>query len=155
MNIKQSAISVVIALFIAATATPALAAPCTMPGSIVSVTNNRVGNFERVIFNCRRPFPGTYSVSTAAPQFIEDGSGNVITVTGPKYQQIRFKSVVWTCSIAENLHVPKVAIKDIKKIGQFEGVVTYVIGYRNASQYITTYAYNSSATIRKVVMLFH
>ena len=131
----------------------ALSSPCTAPRSIKHVKNTHIGNYEYVVFDVRRPPNPHYSVTTQTGPFTEDASGDPVAVTGPKFKQIAFTGVYWTCTIAETFSLPNTAIKDIKKTGQFEGHVTYVVGYRNASTYLGTYSYDVG-NIRKVVMQF-
>lgn len=130
---------------------------CTSPSSIISVTNTSAGNFEFVTFRVRRPLQSNYGYTVASvigPTFVEDPSGNTITVNGNRFKRIRFKGIYWTCAIIENLTVPKVAVRDVKRIKQYEGIVEYVIGYKYNWQYLMTYAFNSSSTVREVVMKF-
>ena len=135
-------------------AQPIDAQPCSGPRSILRVKNTVIGNHEYVVFDYVRPPAASYSVTpVTGPNFTQDGSGNTITVAGNKFRQIRFSGINWTCSITHNINVPRTAIKDIKGIGQFEGVVTYVVGYRTASVYLGSYSYNVGS-IQKVVMWF-
>jgi hypothetical protein len=129
------------------------AAPCTDPGSIKRVKNTRIGNYEYVVFDYVLPGTPTYTVTSATPPFTQDPSGNPVTVAGSKFREIRFDSVVWTCSINETFSLPKLAIRGIGQTSQFEGIVSYVVGYRNASKYVTSYSYDAGS-IKKVVMKF-
>ena len=128
-------------------------APCSVPGSILRVKNTHIGNYEYVVFDYRRPPNPHYAVTTVTSSFTEDEGADPGTVNGPRFRQIRFTGVYWTCSIAQNFFVPDVAIKGLKKTGQFEGVVTYVVGFRSGSIYLGTYYYDVGS-IRKVVMRF-
>jgi hypothetical protein len=134
-------------------ASAAFAAPCAGPGAILRVRNTVSGNYEYVIFDYIRPPAATYSVTTVTPPFIGDGSGDNITISGNKFKQIRFTGVVWTCKINEIFSLPKTAIKGIKSTGQYEGVVTYVVGYRNASTYIGASSL-SIGSMQRVTMKF-
>ncbi|HYO90771.1 MAG TPA: hypothetical protein VEQ40_04015 [Pyrinomonadaceae bacterium] len=130
---------------------------CTAPGSIMSVTNTSTGNFELVTFRIRRPPQSNYSYTVASvigPTFVEDPSGNTITVNGNRFKRIRLKGIYWKCAITENITVPKIAVRDVKRIKQYEGIVEYVVGYKYNWQYLTTYTFNSSSTVRQVVMKF-
>lgn len=131
----------------------AFASSCGAPGSIKRITNTQAGNYEYVIFDYVRPPTATFSVTTVTPPFIADGSGDNITISGNKFKQIRFTGVFWTCKIKEVFFLPKTAIKGIKSTGQFEGVVTYVVGYRNASTYIGTSSL-SIGPMQRVTMKF-
>lgn len=131
----------------------AFAQPCGTPGSIKRVKNTKIGIYEYVVFDVRRPPNPQYSITTATPPFTEDGSGDPVTVAGNKFKQIRFTGVFWTCGIKEIFSLPRTAIKGVGKTGQWEGVVTYVVGYRTASTYLGAYYYDVGS-IRKVVMRF-
>lgn len=147
--------SLIAVTFLCLFSVSASAQDCTDPGSILSVRNSSQGRFEYVTFRLKRPLQSGYarSVATVHPPFTEDPSGNPVTVAGSKFKEITFRGIFWTCSIREFLSLPKPAIKGIKKTAQFEGVVTYVIGYRSYSRYVSTYNVNSGS-IRKVIMKF-
>ena len=151
MKLSQIA-PIAIGLLILATHS-AFSSPCTAPGSIKRVQNTHIGNYEYVVFDVRRPPNPTYTVITVTASFTEDEGADPGTINGPQFRQIRFTGVNWTCSIAKNFSVPDVAIKGIKKTGQFEGVVTFVVGFRTGSTYLGTYYYDVGS-IRKVVMRF-
>jgi hypothetical protein len=127
--------------------------PCTGAGSIRRVRNTAIGNYEYVIFDYVPPPAASYSVTAVPPSFTEDEGADPGTVSGNKFKQIRFKALTWTCTINQSFSLPKTAIKGIKKTGQFEAVITYVVGYRTASTYLNTYSYNVGP-IKKVVMQF-
>ena len=131
----------------------AFSPPCGAPGSIKRVTNTHIGNYEYVVFDVVRPPNPHYSVTTVIPPFTADGSGDPVPVTGNKFKQIRFTGVMWMCGINHVFSLPQTAIKDIKSTGQWEGVVTYVVGYRTVSTYVGYYHYDVGS-IRKVVIKF-
>lgn len=131
--------------------------PCTAAGSILSVKNTTIGNFDFAVFTLKKPLNTGYSytVTTETGPFTEDPSGNPVPVTGPKFKQIKFQGIEWMCVIGETLTTPTTAIKDIKKIEQHEGYVTYIVGHRNASPFIAHYTYPVFGnTQQKVVMMF-
>ena len=132
----------------------AFAAPCTDPHSIKSVRNSSPpGHFEYVVFKVNgSPFL-PFVASPGTPPFLADGSGLPIAVAGSKFENIRFTGVVWTCEIAEHFALPKTAIKDVKKLGQFEGVVEFVVGIRSRSRFISAIA-TPSGTGSVVTMKF-
>jgi hypothetical protein len=131
------------------------AAACGPSGSIVSVRNSSIGAFEYVIFKFHKPpTVPAYTVTAVTPPFTEDPSGNPVSVAGSKFTEVTFQSVYWMCTIAHNFHLPKTAIKGIKQTGQFEGVVSYVIGRRASSHYISNYSYNSGPGYRSIVIKY-
>ena len=135
----------------------ALSSPCTAPGSIVSVTLTSSGAYEYVTFKVKKPLNAGYSssVATVLGPFKEEPSDNPVTVTGPKYKQITFNAIEWMCSIAENFTVPKITVRDIKRLEQHEGVVVYVIGHKQTAikHYVSTTVSNT-ATYRFIKMKF-
>jgi hypothetical protein len=131
------------------------AAACGPANSIVSVRNSSIGAFEYVVFKFHKPpTVPAYTVKAVSPPFIEDPSGNTIVVAGSKFTEVRFDSVYWFCTIAQNFHLPKTAIKGIKRTGQFEGVISYVIGRRASSHYISNYSFDSGPGYRSIVIKF-
>ena len=147
-----------IALLAAAfTALPAIAnaAACGPANSIISVRNSSKGAFEYVVFKFHKPpTVPTYSVKAVNPPFTEDPSGNPVNVAGSKFTEVAFQSVFWMCLIAENFALPKTAIKGIKQTSQFEGYVTYVIGRRASSHYISNYSFDSGPGYRSIVIKY-
>ncbi len=124
--------STLVLLLLLSTASSAFAANCTAPNSITTVRNVHRGQREYVDFYVKAPMTGTVSVvSASGPNFVEDGSGNTITVAGNRWTEVKFASMYWTCSTLTSFVLPKHFIKDIKNIGQFEGQIAYVIGRHN------------------------
>jgi hypothetical protein len=114
------------------------AANCTSANSIISVTNYKLGAFEYVRFKVKKPFSANFTTTNVLPPFTQDGSGDVVPVAGGKWTQVQFQNVEWMCTIAHSFHLPKPIVKDVKSLGQFEGVIAYVIGRRATSHYIST-----------------
>lgn len=110
---------------------------CTEDGAIRRVTKSRVGNFETVTFEVNSDSPD-YTVENARPPFTYSESDDVVRVRGKVFKTIQFKSVFWTCTIAENFRAATIQIMDVKNIEQFEGYVGYAIGYRKRSKYVGT-----------------
>jgi hypothetical protein len=134
----------------------AAAAVCSEPGALSRVRNRAplTGAYEYVVFNfIKPPSVPAYAVTTATPPFVEDPSGNPVTVAGDGFVMVRFQGIVWTCEIEEIFSVPKTAIKDVKGISQFEGIVEYVVGHGAAARYAGTYTYDAGG-IRKIVLRF-
>lgn len=131
-----------------------LAANCTATNSITRITNTSpAGAYEYVIFDLRTTSPN-YQVSSKLAPFTFDPSDDPVAVAGVKFKQIMFPSVYWMCTIPELLSLPKIQVKDVKRTGQFEGVVSYVVGYQATNKYVTTYHYPVTSTRSKVVMKF-
>lgn len=133
----------------------AQAAPCTEPGSIARVRNTVKGHYEYVIFTLRKP-PNrpAFEVQAVLPPFVEDGSGKELAIAGSSFTEVKFRNVFWMCSIAEHFTLPSLAVTDIKRTGQFEGIVTYVIGTNRAAHFVAVYSYNARPGYRNVVVKF-
>lgn len=137
-----------------------VAASCNTTGSIIQVKKSThlyplpVGVVETVEFDVKSPAP-TYAVTTVVPPFYADPSGNPVSVVGPRFKQIRFSGIDWMCTIPTNLALPTTRIKGVKQLGQFEGIVTYVVGYTGlASKYLGTSVQTVNPSTKRVVMKF-
>ena len=126
---------------------------CSEPGSIRRVRNTTAGNVEFVVFDVFLPPNPNYAVSAASSPFVHGSSGEPVNIKGGRFRKIRFEGVVWTCRTREMLTLPRSAIKDVKNLEQFEGIIEWVVGYRSSARYLTTYYYDVGS-IRKVVMKF-
>ncbi len=130
---------------------------CTQPNSINRVYKTKNSQFEFVIFKIKNNFTGNYIVTSLSPPLslpIDEGGQSVSSINGCAYKKITFKDMNWMCNITPNNSLSTWRIKDIKRVGNFEGVVTFIVGYRcPSSKYITTYSYNSGA-YKYVVMKF-
>jgi len=142
-----------VAFGLLASASIALAEPCTEKGSLRRVTNTRAGKFDYVTFEIQRPATPRYEVTDENGPFTAGDTDEPVAVTGDKFKQISFRSIPWGCVIAENFTLPAGAIVDLKKTDQFEGYITYVIGYRNRASYVDT-KQTDAGSIRKIVMRF-
>ncbi|TXH60779.1 MAG: hypothetical protein E6Q84_04070 [Thiothrix sp.] len=132
----------------------ASAASCTAANSITRVSNTSpAGAYEYVIFDLKKTSPN-YHVNSKSPPFTFDPSDEPVMVAGNKFKKITFPSVYWMCTIPQLLSLPKIQVKDVKLTEQFEGMVSYIVGYKTAGQYLTTYHYTVTSTRSKVVMKF-
>jgi len=113
------------------------AANCTVPNSIVGAKNYVFGGFAYVEFRVRLPIKPSFSFTVT----------NVATGT-----QVRFTGVEWMCSIPVSFS-PGTPVKAIKNIGQFEGVVTFVIGRCAGSQYISTTQTSTVGGLYRIIKL--
>ena len=66
---------------------------------------------------------------------------------------MRFTGVNWTCIIGENFSAATTTVMGIKSIEQFEGYVTYVIGYKTKSKYVGQSS-STSGGVKKIVFKF-
>lgn len=141
-------------LFLSTGLAAAQVGPCNEPNSIAKVRNRApAGPYEYVVFDyVKPPTLPQLTIRRARPPFIEDGSGNTITVRGSKFTEVRFDGVFWTCIIKQSISVPKRGVKDVKRTGQFEAIVSFVIGIGRASQFAGSYSYDAGPRIRKIVV---
>lgn len=109
---------------------------CTEVGAIKRVTKARAGNFETVTFDVNTASPD-YNVENARPPFQYTGE-ETIKVRGNYFKAVNFKGIFWTCEITENFSAPTRTIMQVKNAEQFEGYVTYIIGYRKRSKFVNT-----------------
>ena len=146
---KMTLIAVAVLWSVSTTAS----AYCQVNNSIRSAKNTHIGMHEYVVFTIKGSLLGNYNVSApTGPTFEEDGSGNIITVTGPAYTKIQFTGMKWMCTIKQLYAVPKLTVKQVAKVGQFEGVVGFVVGHK-AATYLGHYTY-SIPGYKKVVLKF-
>ena len=126
---------------------------CNQPNSLVSVSKRKSGRTEYVIFSLKKPATTSPAVSTVSPPFAEDGSGNTITIAGCKYKKVRFENIVWTCTISNQFAASTYLVRQVRKIGQFEGLIEYVIGYRCNTKSVVSYSYDDGS-LKKFVVRF-
>jgi hypothetical protein len=119
---------------------PAQAASCNGPNSLVRVSNSSIGGFEYVNFKFKTPDALQFFTTNVMPPFVEDPSDLPIHVNGGHWTKIQFRGVDVFCSIPQYFSLPRPAIKDIKKTEQFEGQISFVIGRSATSHYIFTKA---------------
>jgi hypothetical protein len=134
----------------------AVAEVCTEPGAITRVTNRSRGNFEYVIFDIKKSEEGgvpEYEVRTSNPPFTDYSGEETYKIGGSKFKTVVFRSIMWMCEIPEQYRLPKTAVKGIKLLSSFEGIVEFAVGYRSRSRYLMTYAYDAGS-VTKVVMKF-
>ncbi|MEP6944563.1 MAG: hypothetical protein ABJA02_01505 [Acidobacteriota bacterium] len=109
---------------------------CTEDGSIRRVTKATSGNYETVTFEfVGSSLPSTIEVTNEKPPITNYGGDN-LHMKGRAFKGVHMSIVPWTCKIAENFKASSKTIKDIRNSEQFEGYVTYVIGYTARSKYV-------------------
>ena len=126
-------------LLLTIAAANAYSEPCTEAGSIRRVRKSVSGTFEYLMFEFIKPASPTLNIRIEHPPFYTDESGDRVSVRGKYFRVITFHGVVWTCDIRENVKVKTTAIMDVKNIGQFEGDVAYVIGFRKKNAFVSSY----------------
>jgi hypothetical protein len=109
----------------------------------------RVGahdGFVRVVFTFSNAVPG-YSVKSANPPFVQDGSGAHVTVQGIAFLAVRLVARAHDDdgkSTAPSSAGSAGSVQEVRRTGDFEGVVNYVIGLKQAGGFRTfTLAYPS------------
>jgi hypothetical protein len=97
------------------------------------LTDVRVGEhdgFVRVVFTFANLVPG-YSVKHAEPPFVQDGSGEEVTVEGDGHIAVRLTARAHD-EEGKSSAPAKIAagapLTEVVRLGDFEGVVNYVIG---------------------------
>jgi hypothetical protein len=126
---------------------------CSETGSIRSVTKARSGNFETVTFEIvGNILPEVVEVEDAQPPITNYGGDN-LHMKGPKFKVVNLRMVPWGCRIRENLNARTSTITGVKQTEQFEGYVSYAIGYRKTSKYVG-FTKTNGGKVSKVVVKF-
>ena len=123
---------------------------CNEANSLLSVRKRKVGSTEYVIFTLMKPATSSVEVTDTQPQFIQDGSGQTVHVSGCKFKKITFKNMVWTCK-TKIISGSTSLVKQVKNIGQLEGIISYIIGYSCNTKSIVNYDYDDGDK-KKVVL---
>jgi hypothetical protein len=132
------------------------AEPCKEAGSITKVKNRSVGRVEYIIFDIKKGEDASapdFEVKSAKPPFTDYSGDETYRIAGDKYKSIVFRSIYWLCEIPQKYRVPRTAVKGIKLLSSFEGIVEFAVGYRSRSRYVATYSYDAGS-VTKVVMKF-
>ena len=127
---------------------------CSQANSLISIRKKKIGNADYVIFTLKLPVTATTSVAAATPPFIQDGSGNTITILGCAYKKVTFNNVVWTCK-TKMFSSSTQFVQKVKNIGQFEGIISYVIGYKCTANSVVSYSYATGQYQKFVVRFKH
>ena len=129
---------------------------CSDPNTLVKVYKTRTTNYEYVIFKIKKSFTGAYIVNpvTVPIPFDEGGVDPEPAFPSCKYLQVSFTGIGWMCKVNQQTGLATTRVKDVVRTGQFEGVISYAVGYRcPASKFLGHYAYDDGA-FRKVVLRF-
>jgi hypothetical protein len=126
----------------------------TMPNALVSIKKQNVTGYRKIIFTFNKPLAAGFTVSpvtTATSTYIDSDGSTVITVPGCRFKSITFKNVEWMCT-TNNAVVTDTRIRAVKLTEQFEGHITYRIGYCTS-----TYHHKSvinTSTKRQIILWF-
>jgi hypothetical protein len=126
----------------------------TMPNSLVSITKQNVPGYRKIIFTFKKPLGSTFTVSpvtTATSTYIDSDGSTVVTVPGCRFKSITFHNVVWMC-VTNNTVVADSRVRAVKLTEQFEGHISYCIGYCTS-----TYHHKSvvnTSTQRQIILWF-
>ena len=103
---------------------------CQSKGAITSVKKVKSGRTEYLIFTINKPagYKATMTTLRNPNEMSEGGDVNAV-VKGCKYKKIQFNSVYWTCQLAEDFSATTTCIEGVKRLEQFEGVVSYMMAY--------------------------
>jgi hypothetical protein len=115
--------------------------------------------YDRVVFQFRNGLPG-YRVEYVQPPLKEDGSGNVVQVKGSAFLQVRMEPASgFDVTTGEGELVYKgpkridgaaaggSAIQEVVRLGDFEAVLTWVIGLDGKDDFKVTTASNPARLI--------
>lgn len=126
------------------TALPASAPAGTTRGYLKDVRVAAQAGFDRVVFEFEDTLPG-YEVATTRSPVTEDGSGDEVRVQGDALLQVRFENaaaariegerVIEVYTGPDRVRAGDTAVvTEAVDVGDFEGVVTWVIGLRRLSE---------------------
>ena len=101
-------------------------------GELVDVQVGAHTGFTRVVFRFANAVPG-YSVKPAHPPFVQDGSGKDVAVEGDGHLAVRLIARAHDddgkATVPATIAGPKTSsVRVVALLGDFEGVVNYVIG---------------------------
>jgi hypothetical protein len=106
---------------------------CTIPNSVVAVYKTKNAQFEYVNFKVKLPFTGAFTVTTQTPPFsfpMDEGGENFTTMPGCAFQKIMFTGMSWMCLTKPNNSLPTTRIVKVRRVGNFEGMVSFLVGYK-------------------------
>jgi hypothetical protein len=113
------------------------AANCVAPGSMTSVRTYKSGNWDIVEFKIKSPATYTKSITATTGPFTFSESDEEVVVKGGLFTKVHFEILDWTCEIPKRFAVMPV-VKDVKLVEKFEGFITYIIGRKAGSHYLST-----------------
>ena len=119
---------------------PSQAASCNADNSMTSVKNFKAGAQEYVEFKIKSSENFAITTTAVTGPFADESSDPStipIMVNGALFTKIQFHFLESNCTIPRTFSA-KALVKDVKQVEQFEGYVSYVIGRRKASHYLST-----------------
>lgn len=125
---------------------------CNEANSLFSVRKRRVGKTEYVIFTLMKPVNAKRNVIDDEPPFIEDPSGETVTVRGCKFKRVKFENIIWMCT-SKMIFGSTSLVKQVRRIGQFEGQIEYIIGYSCQAKSVVHYEYDDGNKRKLVVRI--
>jgi len=108
---------------------------CTEQGSIRSVTKAASGSVETVTFELNSKTLPAVEITNEKPP-IQNYSGANLHMRGPLFKGVHIHMVAWNCRIREDLGSKTRTITGVKQTEQFEGYVSYAIGYTSKKKYV-------------------
>jgi GH35 family endo-1,4-beta-xylanase len=124
-------------MLVTALTTVGQAANCVAPGSMASVRTYKSGNWDIVEFKIKSPATYTKSISATTGPFTFSESDEEVVFNGALFTRVHFETLDWTCETPNRFTVMPV-VKDVKLVEKVEGYVTYVIGRKAGSHYLST-----------------
>jgi hypothetical protein len=149
---KTTIMKLLLFVFVIVFSNEIFAQNCNEPNALVSVRKRKTGHTEYVIFTLQNPVTATNTITGATPPFTQDPSGQTVHVSGCRYKKVSFRDIVWTCKVKEIMSNTYL-VKQVKNIGQFEGHIDYVIGYKCSTKSVVHYQYTTGNLTKLVVRL--
>ena len=121
-------------------ATSAISTPRSAQSQLTNVTAGDHDGFTRVVFTFADAVPG-YSLKPASPPFVQDGSGARVAVRGSAFLALRLLARAHDDAGKSAAPVAIAGVSstllEVRRTGDFEGVVNYVLGLNGAKAFRT------------------
>jgi hypothetical protein len=112
-----------------------LGQPCLQPGSLVSIVNRPVGNYEYIIFKFIKPHPGKGTLTTATSNLFMPTKTQKNT-----YYRIAFSNITHFCYDKLDVKVPNKKLLQFKIQQQERHIVSYVFELAEGAKISAHYA---------------
>jgi hypothetical protein len=101
------------------------------------------GQFVRVVFEFAKPGVPPYVVEPASPPFVQDGSGKEVDVAGERFLTVRLDQTQahnedGSPTVQPARRAGLSVVTEVVRLGDFEGVVNYVIGLQTSQPFRVT-----------------